>query len=368
MEPVAIVGWAQTRHAAARPDANYMELAFEVVEALHARLGTGPRDVDTMISASSDFHDGRTISNMSIQDAIGAPLKSESKVSMDGAFALSYGWARVASGAFDTCLVIAHAKLSEGDQAAIGNAAWDPITLRPLGFHEKAALGLQARRWLDAHRLPETTLARAAAASYARAATNPNALRRDQPDADAVGRSAPVADPLTALEIAADADGACCLLLASRERARRFPGPKAWLRGVGMCYDAHSPGARDLADSMALRRATAEAYRRAGVTDPRAQIGPVETVDRSSCQTLHWAESLGLCDPGRSLEFLEQSEGARYNASGGALAAWPGFAAGLVRVVEAAERLAASDRPLALAHGANGALGQAHCVWILGKD
>lgn len=366
MQPVAIVGWAQTRHEAAKPQRNYMELAFEVTEALHGKLGIGPGDIDTMVSASSDFTDGRTISNMSIQDAVGAPGKSESKVSMDGAFALAYGYARVASGTFGTCLVIAHAKLSEGDGAAIANAAWDPIFLRPLGFHDKAALGLQARRYLDAHRLPADVLGRAAAASYRRAAGNPHALRREPVTSATVRAAAPVADPLTALEIAADADGACCLLLASPERAARFPGPKAWLRGLGLAYDAHSPGARDLADAMALRRAAREAYGRAGISDPRAQLGPVELTDRSACQTLLWAEHLGLCDPGRGVDWMEGT--AAGNASGGALAAFPGFAAGLVRVVEAAERLSASARPFALAHGGNGALGQAHAVWILGKE
>ncbi len=365
MEPVALVGWAQTVHEAEKPHLNYTELAFEAVDALRTKLGLAPSAIETTISASSDFTDGRTISNMAIQDVVGAAGRSESKVSMDGAFALLYGWARVASGAYSNCLVVAHGKLSEGDAGLISNASWDPIMLRPLGFTDRAALGMQARRWLDARGLPAETLARAASTSWTRAAQNPHAHRREAASAAAIAASGAWADPLTRGMAAPDSDGAACVLLASRDAAARFPGPKIWLRGVGTCYDAHSPGARDLAESFALRTAAAEAYRRAGVTRPAQEIAIAETVDRSACQTLLWAEGLGLCAPERSADWLETPASAGYNASGGAMGANPGFATGLVRVAEAAERLAGAAGRKGVAHGCNGVLGQAHCVWVL---
>ncbi|MGH7274726.1 MAG: hypothetical protein ACREIQ_09750 [Nitrospiria bacterium] len=179
MEPVAIVGWAQTVHEESKPDLNYAELVYEVLQPLMESLSISYLDIETVVSASSDFTDGRTISNMAIQDVVGAPLKSESKVSMDGAFALIYGYARVASGAFKTALVVAHGKLSEGEPRLIANAAWDPIFLRPLGLDDHAALGLQARRYLDRHNLKEDLLSDIAALSYAASSQNAYAHRRE---------------------------------------------------------------------------------------------------------------------------------------------------------------------------------------------
>ena len=178
MRPVGIVGVAQTRHAERRDDVNYAELAFEVVSDLLARTGWSHDRIDTVITASSDFWDGRTISDMAVQDAAGAAGKSALKVSMDGTFALVYAAARIGSGAYRTCLVVAHGKASEGNPRLIANAAFDPIFQRPMGIDDHTALGLQARCFLDRRGLTSEVLAEAAARSAAAAATNPNAQRR----------------------------------------------------------------------------------------------------------------------------------------------------------------------------------------------
>jgi len=123
MRPVGIVGVAQTRHAERRDDVNYAELAFEVVSDLLARTSWSHDRIDTVITASSDFWDGRTISDMAVQDVAGAAGKSASKVSMDGTFALVYAAARIASGAYRTCLVVAHGKADLGF-LALGPDLW----------------------------------------------------------------------------------------------------------------------------------------------------------------------------------------------------------------------------------------------------
>jgi acetyl-CoA C-acetyltransferase len=313
---------------------------------------------------------------MAIQDVAGTPLKSESKVSMDGAFALMYGYARIASGAFGTCLVVAHGKLSEGNPRLIANAAWDPIFLRPLGLDDHTALGLQARRYLDRHHLDEEVLSDVAALSYAASSENVFAHRREAYTRQAVNRSDLLADPLRVLQIAPESDGACVVLLSSKDRANHFTSQPIWLRGVGSCYDFHSPGQCDLAESMALRKASREAYSCAGITNPAKELSLAEVVDLSSCQTMLWAEEMGFCSPGRGGEWLLSKPQLAYNRSGGTLTANPGFAAGLVRVAEVAQRLSmadqessasgGSDRPICgLAHGMTGYIGQAHCVWIL---
>ena len=52
---------------------------------------------------------------------------------------------------------------------------------------------------------------------------------------------------------------------------------------------------------------------------------------------------------------------AEVNPSGGAMGAQPGFATGLVRVAEVAQRV----KKAGVAHGMQGFVGQAHCVWGL---
>ena len=45
------------------------------------------------------------------------------------------------------------------------------------------------------------------------------------------------------------------------------------------------------------------------------------------------------------------------------MGAQPGFATGLVRVAEVFERM----KKTGIAHGMTGFVGQAHCVWVLGR-
>ena len=338
MKPVAILGAAQTRHAARRDDANYAELAFEVVSELLEQTGFSHDRIDTVISASSDFWDGRTISDIAVQDAAGAAFKSASKVSMDGAFALVYAMARITCGKYNTCLVVAHGKASEGEPRTIANAAFDPIFQRPTGVDDHAALGLQARRFLEKRGLGPEVLAQAAAASTDAATRNPHAHVRH------VGHDL-VADPLHDDEIAPDSDGACALLLADADLVQ---GEAVWLDGFGFATDAHGLGDRDLGDPGVLSQAAEEAYRRAGIRPDELDV--VEAHDASSAQTLLWKEGLGVSQ-------------VAFNPSGGAMSAQPGFATGLVRVAEAFERV---DRA-GVAHGMTGFVGQAHCVWVLGR-
>ncbi len=337
MKPVAILGAAQTHHAARRDDANYMELTFEVVSELLEQTGFSHDRIDTVISASSDFWDGRTISDIAIHDSAGAALKSASKVSMDGAFAVVYAIARINSGKYGTCLVVAHGKASEGEPRTIANAAFDPIFQRPTGVDDHAALGLQARRFLDKRRLGAEVLAEAASRSAAAASTNPNAHERT------VGRGL-VADPLHENEIAPDSDGACALLLAHADLVKR---EAVWLDGFGLATDVHGLGDRDLGEAGVLPQAAREACRRAGARPDELDV--VEVHDASSAQTLLWREGLGVADD------------VDFNPSGGAMGAQPGFATGLVRIAEVFDRVKGAG----IAHGMTGFVGQAHCVWVL---
>lgn len=352
MKPIAVLGAAQTKHVARRDDTNYAELAFDVVQTLLARTGLAHDQIDTVVTASSDFWDGRTISDMAVQDAVGAAGKSASKVSMDGVFALAYAAARVNCGAYKTCLVVAHGKGSEGDPRRISTAAFDPVFERPLGLDDFAALGLQAAYLMGIGKATEEQLAEAAAAAWNRAAVNPNAARFEGRSPMQVLGAPVVASPLTADMLAPDSDGACAVLIADEATGRRH-GAKVWLESFGSGTHPHPLGYRGLADESHAAMASIFAMQMAGVDDPEREIDVAEVYDASAAQTIRWREVMG---PFRDSAF---------NPSGGAMGAQPGFATGLVRVAEVYERLARGEGKVGLAHGQTGFVGQAHGVWIL---
>jgi len=86
---VAIVGFAQSRHQYDMPKTRE-DMVFEVTRDALKHAGISRQDVGSVVSASTDFLDGRTISSMFLCMAVGAHLKDESKVEQDGMHAMLF--------------------------------------------------------------------------------------------------------------------------------------------------------------------------------------------------------------------------------------------------------------------------------------
>jgi acetyl-CoA C-acetyltransferase len=196
-----------------------------------------------------------------------------------------------------------------------------------------------------------------------------------------VMKSERIADPLKALDISPISDGACCLILANEERAKKFKNKPVWLKGVSFCMDAFQLGDRDLSECKPLEEAAERAYRMAGITDPRKEIDVAEICDAFTYQELMWTEGLGFCKKGEGGKLVTSGATARdgdipVNPSGGLLSGHPFIAAGMYRMIEAVRQIRGEAGGMqvkenvktALAHGVNGLCGQSHCVWILGSE
>ncbi|MCS6806835.1 MAG: thiolase family protein [Acidobacteriota bacterium] len=380
MEDIAIVGVAQTKFEREKRDLNYAELVYGVVTELFEKTGATHQDVDNIVTASSDFWDGRTISSMAIQSAVGAYMKSESKVSSDGTLALLYGAMRILSGQFKTTLVVAHSKGSEGAPNLIANAAFDPVYQRQLGIDFHVASALQARAYMQKYGLTEQDVALVSVKNLANAKKNPYAQVAGDFTVDDVMNSGYLAEPIKTLDASPISDGACAVLLAHADVASRFTDKPVWLKGVGHCQDGYYLGDRDLTTSPALAAAARRAYQMASIDDPLKQLDVAEIYDAYSYQELMWTEALGFCQPGEGVQLLKSGVTAingslPVNPSGGLLAAHAFLAAGLVRVIECVLQLRgeAGEHQIphaktALAHGSFGFCGQTHCVWILSAE
>ena len=69
-----------------------------------------------------------------------------------------------------------------------------------------------------------------------------------------------MAYPITAQEIRPVCDGACALILATEEKAKKLTNKPLWIIGIGQSYDVHFLGERELAESLALEQAAKQAY------------------------------------------------------------------------------------------------------------
>lgn len=366
---VAIVGAVQTRYEAKKAHQTYNELVYEVVSELLKQTGVPMQEIESMVTASQDFWDGKTISSMSVSEVVGGYLKSEAKVASDGIQALIYGAARILAGAFEYTLVVAHCKESEGQGQTITAVMFDPYCQRPLGVIAPTVAALQARAYMNAAGIGSETLAQVSQKNHRDAMKNPLALRAGEYKIEQILSAATYADPLTELMAAPTSDGACALLLASPEKAKTFGSRAVWISGMGNSTDAYWTD-RDLAQAVALSQAAKRAYQMAGV-DAR-DIDIAEISARYAHEELLYGEALGLWARKDVAKVAASENGGKVNRSGGAITGNPATVAGLTRVAEAYLQLSdaagAHQVPgasVALAHGADGICGQTQAVVIL---
>lgn len=382
---VAIVSTAQVNFAEKR---NYSpeELAYSAIRPVLQETGLKflPAYEKGGIDASLICHEHsricRPFSAGLAVDVAGANLRPDEKVDQDGAVGILEAVWQIASGEFETVLVIAVGQDSTAASAgnAIENKAFDPFFCRPLGLDNVQAAALQVNRYAHKYGITAEQRAQVAVKNLANARDNPLALRSgDFSVADVLGANM-LADPITTLQTRMFGDSATVMLLANEARAKQLTSKPVWIKGLANCYDGYSLGDRDLAESDALVAAAKKAYRMAGIDNPPKDIDVFEVTDEFAYQELMAYEGLGLCDPGNGGRLVESGATARegslpVNVSGGALAGCSHTTIGMGRIAEVvlqlrseAGRRQVDGARTGLAHLASGPAGQSQQVLVLG--
>ena len=350
MRDVAVVSYAQ--HAARREDTrNEVEILLPVIREALEPTGLKTQDMGFTVSGSSDYLAGQAFAFVSALDAVGPwPPIAESHVEMDGAFALYEAWIRLQHGDIDTALVYAFGKSSPGDLPRVLSLQLDPYLVGPLWPDAISMAAIQARALLDGGSVSEKDLARVVARSRRNAQGNPNAQLSGDVDEAALLDQPVWADPLRKHDCPPISDGAAVMVLAAGDRARELTDTPVWIRGIDHRIEVQSIGSRDLTTSTSTRLAG----QKAGAT---GSFDLAELHAPFSHQELILAEALGLDEDATSI-----------NPSGGALASNPMMTAGLIRIGEAAKRLAAGEGSRAVAHATSGPCLQQNLVCVLESD
>ena len=380
MDRAAIIGVGMTKVEKSKVRETFADMAWEAVNKALADAGMTIDDIDNVVTTSSDFWDGRTISCMAVGDASGAADKNISCVEGDGTFGAFYGYTRALSGSYKTTLVTGHSKGSQCVSSLITNASFDPIYDRELGMDMITACAMQANAYMNRTGLRPEDMAMVSVKNHRNAFKNPMAQLPMNITVSDVIKSEMIADPLHKLDCSPVSDGCCAVIIANESVATKFKQKPVWIRGLSFCTDSFFFGDRDLARSNALVEAAKNAYKMAGIKNPKKEIDIVELYDAFTYQELLWLEEMGLAGYGKAAKLLEAGEfnmdgPLPVNPSGGLLAGHPVIAAGLYRIAEVVMQLRGDagehqvkKAKTGLAHGVNGLCGQSHCIWILDKD
>jgi acetyl-CoA C-acetyltransferase len=255
----------------------------------------------------------------------------------------------VASGLHDVVLAVGFEKLQEGHTTGgITNMA-DPLWGRSL--QTGALTGATAASVIE-----EFGAERARRAAMMlrvdmdrHAALNPLAHRAfglgdDQVD-ELMASSPPLAGELRLIHMCSQSDGACAMVFASEERARRMARKPVWVRDHVTVHREESFNlfALDAADleETTHHAAARTLFARNGITDPVDYFDVLEMYDPSSWWGLDWIRELLLLEGDAHLRMVEEGQvriGGKLpmNPSGGVVATNPIGATAMIRVAEAA--------------------------------
>jgi acetyl-CoA acetyltransferase len=329
------VGFAQRQMDAFDGSPTMVELLVPAFAELWQQTGWTKSDIGFFCSGSSDYLAGRSFSFVSAIDAIGTlPPVNESHVEMDPAWALYEAWVKIQTGEVDTALVYGFGKSSAGQLRRVLSLQLDPYLTGPLWPDTVSLEALQARAGHDAGLWGEKELAEVVARNRAAGASNPHAVVSGEVDVADLLAEPMFADPLRRHDCAPVTDGVAAVVLAAGDRAREVADRPAWITGIEHRVDAQSLGLRDLTRSPS----TALAAQRLDL----AGVDSAELHAPFSHQELILRTELGLGDD------------VAVNPSGGALCGNPMFAAGLIRIGEAASRISSDRSDRAVAHATSG--------------
>jgi acetyl-CoA acetyltransferase len=348
MRNVAIVSFAQTPSKRREDTRSEVEMVMSVVSEAIEKSGIPKAEIGFTCSGSSDYLAGQAFAFVGAVDALGAwPPIAESHVEADGAWALYEAWVKIQAGYADSALCFCFGRASMGTLAETLTMQLDPYTLAPLGIDTISLAALQARALLESTDYSERDLAEVAVRSRRDAKNNPFAQLRGDFEVEKILAEPHLVSPLRKHDCPPVSDGASAAVIASEEVARRVCQQPAWIRGIDHRIEPHQPGVRDLTKSPSAKLAA----ERAGA-DP-ARLDVAELHAPFTHQELILRDAMGL------------GPGVRINPSGGALAANPMLAAGLVRIGEAANRIWSGEARRALGHATQGHCLQQNLVCVL---
>ena len=370
MERVGIVGYHQVRPELDLQMSPY-ECIFTAVRGALDHSGLKRKDITTVISATNDYYDGKTISNCFKVSAGGAYMKDESKVEMDGAHAAQYAMFRILSQNHKLAMVYGFSMPSCMPFESTRILELDPTFDRPISLlNGYTAAGIQMRAYMKKYGVSEEQIAEATATNWKNAAKNPLALKEAQKadmTAAEVLKSDYLASPLRELMYPLLGDGCTALILAPEKQALKITDNPIWITGVGNCQETYYFGERDLTTSLSMEKASEAAYKMAGVK--ASDIDVAELFGYTACEDIILAESAGLAEKGKGDSLIAKN---CLNPSGGATSGMTPCATGLNRIIEAVKQLKGeadghqvSGAKKAIASGQIGFCAQNNIIYVL---
>ena len=299
---VAIIGMGCTKfgeHWDKGPEDLLVEAAYEAYES----AGVSPDDVDAYWLGTM----GSGISGLTLSEPLKIQFKPVTRVEnmcATGSEALRQAAYAVASGAFDMAMAIGVEKLKDsGYSGLVGNVPPNDGTegsmTAPASFSLLAPAYFK-KYGLDADK-GKDELSRIAWKTHKNGAKNPKAQFQKEVSMETIKNSPKIADPLGIMDCSGVSDGSAAAIIVRAEDAHKYCKDPIYLKALSfVAGPAEGPLSQDY-DFTTFREVVAsatDAYKQAGITNPREQLSMAEVHDCFTPTELVLMEDLGFSKRG----------------------------------------------------------------------
>jgi len=328
-DKVAIVGMGCTKFGE-HWDMGLNDLAIEAAYAAFEDAGIGPDAIEACWLGQCIGPYIGTASTVPAEalKLQGIPISRNENWCTTGLESLRGAALGVASGLYDVVLVLGVEKVKDSGYGGLGTGRGmtpvyearrtSPGSFAMIGtryFHEYGIDPEEGRE----------ILARIAVKNHRNGSKHPKAHFRNEISIEQALRAPIVAWPLGLFDCCANSDGAAAAILCRADIAKRFRPDPVYIKGLGLAADAGMPQFRPgfgWTSFPSMVASAQQAYRQAGITDPRTQLDIAEVHDCFTITELAIYEDLGLSARGKAPEdvmagFFDIDGGLPVNADGG---------------------------------------------------
>jgi acetyl-CoA C-acetyltransferase len=299
---VAVVGMGCTPFGE-RWDCGVEDMIVESATAALGSAGLAADDVDacwfgTLMSGES----GLTMSRALKLD--GKPVTRLENLCATGSEAFRNASYAVASGAYDIALVVGAEKLKDSGYSGLVRN-FPPADGTAPGLSSPAVFSFVAPAYAAKYGLEEAqmkdVMTRIAWKNHRNGARNPLAQFREEVSMETIARSPRVAGLLGVFDCSGVSDGSAAAVVVRAEDAGRFRADPLYVKALSLAVGAGTgpiDPSYDYTTFPEVVRSAKDAYRQAGITDPRAQLAMAEVHDCFTPTELVLMEDLGFSERG----------------------------------------------------------------------
>lgn len=301
---VAIVGMGCTRFAE-HWDSGADELLLSATGEAFTAGGLAKEQIDAYwLGTAQSGMSGITLARP--LELEGKPVTRVENYCATGSEALRQAAYAVASGAYDIAMAVGVEKVKDSGYQGLnafpipGDGTARTVTAAAMFSMVVPAYG--ARHGVAPQQMREV-LARIASKNHANGARNPKAQFRREWPVEKLLAMPRVAGELSVFDCAGVADGAAAAIVVRAEDALRYTDKPLYIKALSLVAGNGLPlgdPAYDYTTFPEIVAAAEDAYRQAGVADPRRELAMAEVHDCFTPTELVLMEDLGFCERGRA--------------------------------------------------------------------